>query len=331
MILAKRIGLLMELKKWLLKKDSEWEHTVEEAYQQNNWFTHEFIEHRMGKIIDELLDEQKISEWVRHYHLDDNVGQRRVGIVMAGNLPLVGFHDFLCSFITGHLSVLKLSEKDSVLFKKIIEKLIAMDPEAGKYIETSEMLKGCDAYIATGSNNTSRYFDYYFGKYPSIIRRNRTSVAILTGEETDEELTGLADDVFLYFGMGCRNVTRLFVPEKFDFERLLTSFKKYEYLKDHAKFRNNYDYNLALLIMNNRKYMCNEAMIMVEEDQLFSPVSELYYSTWQASENEVLALKANESIQCIVGKGFIPFGKAQEAGLFDYADGVDTMQFLLGL
>ncbi|MCO6497016.1 MAG: acyl-CoA reductase [Chitinophagaceae bacterium] len=331
MILAKRIQVLKELKNWLLSGDDEWKETAEKAYQFNNWFTTEFLEHRVKTICDQYLDEEKLDFWIRHYHLDDNISPKKVGIVMAGNIPMVGFHDFLSSFVTGHKTIIKLSEKDDVLFKKIVEKLISFDEEVGDVIQFADMLKGCDAYIATGSNNTSRYFEYYFGKYPSIIRKNRTSAAVLTGNETKEELESLADDIFLYFGMGCRNITQIFVPMNYDFIPLLEAFKKYEYLKDHARYRNNYDYNLALLIMNNREYMCNENVVMVEEDHLFSPISELYYSYYEDYEKKVGELQQSLDIQCIAGKGNIPFGKTQDAGLFDYADGVDTVQFLLSV
>ncbi len=331
MKLAKRLEVLKQLREWLLTEDVDWKQVSKQAYEANKWFTKEFVKHRIDCLVNQYLDTEKLELWVKHYHIDDNITPKKVGIVLAGNIPLVGFHDFLCAFIAGHHVTLKLSEKDQVLFQKILNKLAFFDPDFHKVVTTSEMLKGCDAYIATGSNNTSRYFEYYFGKYPSIIRKNRTSVAVLTGSESEEDLKLLADDIFLYFGLGCRNVTQIYVPAGYDFARLLDAFKKYEHLKDHVKFRNNYDYNLALLIMNNRQYMCNDCIVLVEGNHLFSPVSELYYSYYN-SPNEMLSglgLEKNELVQCIVGKGYVEFGKAQDTSLFDYADGVDTMQFLL--
>lgn len=331
MKLVKRVEVLSRLGQWLQNNDDYLKSIKKAAFDKNKWFTEEFVDHRIAIIISNLLNPGKLEQWINHYHLDDNIQPQKIGIVMAGNIPLVGFHDFLCAFITGHRAFLKLSEKDSVLFKAIVEKMIEFDKDVNEHIQLSDMLKGANAYIATGSNNTSRYFDYYFGKYPSIIRKNKTSVAVLNGEESDSQLSLLADDVFLYFGLGCRSVTQLYIPHHFNFEVLLNSFKKYNYLRDHAKFKDNYDYNLALLIMNNRQYMTNDCIVMVEGDHLFSPVSELYYSFYDNPKKLNDSLLQNNAIQSVVGNGYIDFGKSQDTGLFDYTDGVDTMQFLLGL
>ena len=192
------------------------------------------------------------------------------------------------------------------------------------------MLKGCDAYIATGSNNSARYFDFYFSKYPSIIRKNRTSVAILNGSESKEELEKLSDDIHVYFGLGCRNVTKVFVPAAYDFVPLLQSFHQYKYFADHHKYKNNYDYNLSIQIMNNRFYMTNESTLLVENEGVFSPISQLNYSFYNTKEEIISTLIGNEEIQCVAGTD-LAFGLAQKPGLFDYADGVDTVQFLLTL
>ena len=223
----------------------------------------------LQNISTQLLNRNKLESWINHYHLDDNIKSKKVGVVMAGNIPLVGFHDFLCVFISGHKQNIKLSEKDSVLMSHIIEKLIEWNPEVNSVVQVSDFLKNCDAYIATGSNNSSRYFKYYFGKYPSIIRGNKTSVAILSGTETINELSLLADDVHTYFGLGCRNVTKLYVPILYDFIPLLNTFRKYNYFEDHTKYKNNYDYNLTLLIMNNKTYMTNESIILLEDENIF--------------------------------------------------------------
>ena len=249
---------------------------------------------------------------------------------MAGNIPLVGFHDFLSVFISGHTQTIKLSGKDEVLLKHLVQKMLLWQPSLQNAVAFAPILKGCDAYIATGSNNSALYFDYYFGKYPSIIRRNRTAAAILTGNETAAELEKLADDIHIFFGLGCRNVTKIFVPEGYDFVPLLKSFQQYLYFADHHKYRNNYDYNLSIQIMNNRFYMTNEATLLVESDLLFSPISQLNYGFYTDWQNTLDNLKQNNDLQCIVGVD-IPFGKAQQPGLTDYADGIDTMQFLLTL
>ena len=213
----------------------------------------------------------------------------------------------------------------------IIDTLSDWNNEINAVVQVADLLKDCDAYIATGSNNSSRYFNYYFRKYPSIIRGNKTSVAILTGGETLKQLEELADDVHTYFGLGCRNVTKIYVPENYDFVPLLTTFSKYNYFKDHTKYKNNYDYNLALLIMNHVKYMTNESIILTDNNNIFSAVSELHYNFYDDKNVLLNELPLNENIQCIVGEGATPFGESQAPGLFDYPDGVDVMEFLLSI
>ncbi|HSN08733.1 MAG TPA: acyl-CoA reductase [Hanamia sp.] len=331
MNLAERITIMGKLGRYLMENDEELYKIKQKAYQKNKWFTEEFINYSFKNISENYLDEQTLKNWVSHYHIDDNIRSQKIGVVMAGNIPLVGFHDFLSVFIAGHQQFIKLSDKDDVLPAHIFNKLKEWNPKISSLIMTSELLKDCDAYIATGSNNSARYFHHYFGKYPSVIRNNKTSVAVLSGYETEEQLSSLADDVYIYFGLGCRNVTKLFVPENYNFEMLLTAFKKYNYFSDLTKYRNNYDYNLALLIMNNKYYMSNESIILSENEDIFSPVSMLHYSFYQNVKNIFGQLENAENIQCIVGDGHVPFGKAQQPGLFDYADGIDTMEFLLSL
>ncbi len=331
MNLAERIEVIKILKEYLLADLAPLIAVKKKAFEKNKWFTEEFVNLSFKNISSQFLDSEKLKAWINHYHIDDNISPKKIGIVMAGNIPLVGFHDFLSVFITGHHQHIKLSEKDEVLLTHFIEKMCEWNPKVANVVKISSLLKDCDAYIATGSNNSARYFNYYFGKYPSIIRNNKTSVALLTGNETIEELTALADDVHIYFGLGCRNVTKLFVPKDYDFVPLLNTFRKYNYFADHTKYKNNYDYNLALLIMNNKFYMTNESIILVENENIFSAVSELHYSYYE-NENIVLnELDKEENIQCIVGKNHLPFGSTHSPGLFDYADGIDTMQFLLSL
>ena len=330
MNLAERIDLMAGLGKYLESDNEDLQIAKQKAFEKNGWFTIEFIDHSIKNIVDEFLQKDKLENWTKSYYLDDNITPRNVGIVMAGNIPLVGFHDFLSVLISGHKQTIKLSSKDDVLLKHIADRLFEWHPSLHNTILFADMLKGCDAYIATGSNNTARYFDYYFGRYPNIIRRNRTSVAILSGNETTNELEALADDVHLYFGLGCRNVTKIYVPAGYDFVPLLHAFKKYSYFSDHVKYRNNYDYNLALLIMNNVYYMTNESTLLVENDQLFSPISQLNYSFYDDINQVKQQLEKDKDIQCIAGDK-IAFGKAQQPSLFNYADGIDTMQFLLSL
>ena len=331
MNLVKRIELLETLGKYFIDDGEQLQEVKQKAFEKNKWFTTEFINLSLRNIASQFLNKTKLENWVKYYHLDDNIEPKNIGIVMAGNIPLVGFHDFLCAFVAGHKQIIKLSEKDNVLMKHIADKFIEWDEEVKNFIRFADLLKNCDAYIATGSNNSLRYFKYYFGKYPSVIRGNKTSVAILSGSETEEELSLFADDVHVYFGLGCRNVTKIYVPHNYDFIPLLTIFKKYGYFKDHTKYRNNYDYNLALFIMNSVPYMTNESIILAENENIFSPVSNLYYSFYTDKAALLEDLKKNESIQCIIGNGETAFGNAQQPGLFDYADGIDVMEFLLSL
>lgn len=330
MNLVERIDLMESLGKYLAAGTEEWQAAKQMAFEKNGWFTPEFIDHAVQNITNEFLQKEKLAAWVSAYFLDDNIAPRNVGLVMAGNIPLVGFHDFLSVFISGHRQTIKLSAKDNVLLKHICTKLLEWEPSLATHIMFAEMLKGCDAYIATGSDNSARYFHYYFGPYPNIIRHNRTSAAVLSGREDEEDLSRLADDVHLYFGLGCRNVTQLYVPEGYDFVPLLSAFKKYGYFADHTKYRNNYDYNLALLIMNNVYYMTNESVLLIESEQLFSPISQLNYAYYKNREEALKKLTDNAQVQCIAGED-VPLGQTQQPTLSAYADGIDTMQFLLSL
>ncbi|MDQ6610478.1 MAG: acyl-CoA reductase [Bacteroidota bacterium] len=331
MNLQARKDLLVRLGHFMQSEDASWQKAKQTATAENAWFTPEFIELSITAISKDYLSEERLQELIHKYDLKDDVLPKKVGLVTAGNIPLVGFHDLLCIFITGHYAYLKLSSKDASLLKCIIKKLTEWNDEASSYFVISGLLKGCDAYIATGSNNSASYFEYYFSKYPHIIRKNRTSVAILTGNETDKELEALADDVYLYFGLGCRNVTKLFVPEHYNFEHLLSIFKKYNYLSEHHKYKNNYDYNLAIHLLNHKYYMSNESILLVEESSTFSPISQLNYEIYQDVENVRQSVQAHDDIQCIVGKNYTSFGAAQRPGICNFADGIDTIQFLKDL
>ncbi len=331
MNLQKRIELLLRLAKYLEENSEEWQEVKATATSKNGWFITGFIDMAVKNIILAYLQKEKLENWVTHYHLDDKIAAKNIGLVMAGNIPLVGFHDFLCVFISGHCQTIKLSTKDDVLLKHMVQKLSAWDDTTEKFILFADMLKGCDAYIATGSNNSARYFEQYFSRYPNIIRRNRTSVAVLTGLETTAELNCLSDDVHLYFGLGCRNVTKLFVPEDYDFIPLLKSFDRYNYFEDHHKYKNNYDYQLSIALLNNVYYMTNGSTLLIRNEALFSAISQLHYSFFTDAKKLIDDLKKDGSIQCIVKKEGVEFGTAQNPGLMDYADGVDTMEFLLTL
>jgi hypothetical protein len=332
MNLQQRIDLLSRLGEYIQSDNIEWQEAKEKASRENGWFIAEFIELSVKNIATTYLQKEALIKWANHYQLPGITPDPKiVGIVMAGNIPLVGFHDFLCVFISGHIAHIKASSKDETLIKHLVSVMMKWNNEIEDLVIFSTMLKGCDAYIATGSNNSAGYFEYYFAKYPHIIRRNRTSVAVLTGKETNEDLDKLADDVYLYFGLGCRNVTKLYVPEGYDFIPLLNAFRKYNYLADHHKYKNNYDYNLAILLLNKKFYMSNESLLLSEDSSLFSPISQLNYEFYPAKDKLLATLQQNESLQCIAGKDLIPFGATQKPSLTDYADGVDTMRFLTTL
>jgi hypothetical protein len=332
MNLPERKDLLVRLGNYIQNNEESWQQAKHKAYLENRWFIPEFIELSVNNIAQNFLQLNQLEQLISRYQVpEENPSPKKVGIVMAGNIPLVSFHDLLCVFLTGNHAMIKPSSKDEVLIKHLVEKLMEWNQEIDQYITINSMIKNCDAYIATGSNNSSRYFEYYFAKYPSIIRKNRTSVAILTGDESSEELEKLSDDVYQYFGLGCRNVTKIFVPKNYDFVPLLNAFKKYDHLVDHHKYKNNYDYNLAIHILNNQYYMTNGSIILVENKSPFSPISQLHYE-YYSKENEVREkLKNDQSIQCVVSKKDIDFGCAQCPDVCDYADGIDTMEFLMRL
>ena len=331
MKLTERIYILSELSRYLAKETQEWQNAKKEASEVNPWFILPFIDQAVENIRKAFLDPEKLTAWAAQYGLaEENKAPRTVGLVMAGNIPLVGFQDFLSIFISGHRQKIKMSSKDNVLLKHLTEWLHANFPKTREWVELSEMLKNCDAYIATGSDNSARYFEQYFAKYPHIIRRNRTSIAILDGTESQEELDRLADDIQLYFGLGCRNVTQLYVPRAYDFVPLLGALRKYAFFMDQHKYLHNFDYNLTIQIMNNRYYMTNDSVVLTENTSPFSPIGQIHYQFYE-EKDKVTEMLDTEKIQCIVGRGFTDFGKAQSPGLTDYADGVDPMKFLCSL
>lgn len=299
------------------------------AQSENAWFIPEFIESSIEQITKQFLNEAALKEWVAMYPaLPQHFTQKKVGIVMAGNIPLVGFHDLLSTLIAGHIAVVKLSSKDKSLMEFVIKTLQEFQPLWKDQIIIQEQLKNCDAYIATGSNNTSQYFEHYFGKFPHIIRKNKTSIAVLDGTETMVELDLLANDMMLYFGMGCRNVTQLWVPKGYAFEPLLEALKKYDFVLDNHKYKHNYDYQLALLMMTRQYYMNTGAILLSENPSPFAAISQVHYQFYEPGNLPNLNL---EEIQCVVGKGGLAFGSLQAPQLSQYADGVDTLSFLAGL
>lgn len=319
--------------------DSEYKAVIREAQINNPWFIPEFVELALKNIGDQL-SEDNINKWLDPYTLDGrtSASPKTVGIVMAGNVPMVGFHDLLSVLVSGNKALCKLSSDDNVLIPFLTGRLTLLVPELGDYIIISEgKMQNFQAIIATGSNNTARYFEYYFGKYPHIIRKSRNGVAVLNGQETDEELIRLAEDVFLYFGMGCRNVSKMFIPAGYDFSRMLNLFESYKLVSYSNKYMNNYDYYRSIFLINKVKHFDNGFIMITESRDTSSPPSVIYFEEYEALDqlNSGLLLMKDQ-IQCIVSTSpeivyAIPPGTAQQPSLWDYADGVDTLEFLLGL
>lgn len=312
--------------------EDEFQSLAEEVRRENPWFTEDNVRMAVSGVT-KFLDSDKLIAWISDYTF--NTQAKKVALIMAGNIPMVGFHDLLCVLISGHLAVVKLSSKDSVLIKFLVHKLIAIEPEFENKIEFAERLKNFDAVIATGSDNSARYFDYYFGKYPNIIRKNRTSIGVLTGNESDEELTSLGTDVFSYFGLGCRNVSKLFVPKGYDLGKIYRSWEKYHDIVHHHKYCNNYDYQKSILLVNTSPFLDNGFVIFQESEKMVSPISIVYYEYYNTSSelSERLNL-LKEKTQCIVGNSEwsnIKFGQSQFPELRDYADQIDTLNFLSNL
>jgi len=340
MNIQSRVSAFAQLGEKLTKKlaNGSLEPSIMQAYYENQWFTPENSQKAIRAIADNFLNKEKLENWIQGYDLkDDSFNPKTIGLVMAGNIPLVGWQDLLCVLITGNKALLKLSSKDVVLPKLFISELVAIEPRFNNFIQITERLKDFDAVIATGSDNTNRYFEYYFGKYPNVLRKNRNSVAILTGDETVPELEALGEDIFAYFGLGCRNVSKLFVPEANDFNRFFTSIENQSSALVHKKYANNYDYNKSLLLLNKEKHLDNGFMLLRESGALATPVSVLNYQYYK-SFDDIKELIRNESdhIQCVVAKpgiieNSLAFGDSQNPGLSDYADGVDVVKFLLEL
>jgi hypothetical protein len=299
---------------------------------ENGWFTEKNVRRALVAWGDELTRE-KLTAWVNRYSFVEPT-PKTVAIIMAGNLPLVGFHDFLTVLLFGHSVKSKLSSDDKRLLPLIAKMLIELYPDFEKRIAFVERVENPDAVIATGSNNTARYFEHYFGKYPNIIRKNRTSVAVLRGDETEEQLIALGEDIFRYFGMGCRSVSKLYIPEGFDINRVFGAILSFSEVIQNHKYANNYDYHRAIFMLNKQPFLENGFVIFEEGASLHTPVSVIHYERYADLEtlNQQLLAQAEE-LQCIVGNapGHIPFGQTQCPTLWDYADGVDAVAFLLEL
>lgn len=337
MNLSQRTAAFIELGNRIQQLDEE---TKEELFWRsqngNNWFTEDSVSSAFKGLVS-MLQEEKLRSWIGNYEIKEELEPKSVGILMAGNIPMVGFHDLMTVLISGNKACIKLSSSDSILMNWVFDQLIDIEPEFKSFISVEEMLKEKDAYIATGSDNSARYFNYYFGKYPSVIRQNRTSIAILSGEESTEDLKNLGEDIFKYFGLGCRNVSKVFVKSKDQIKELLDALEGYSSIADHHKYHNNYEYNKSIFLVNNEAHLDNGFLLVKESTELVSPISVLYFETYDSKNDLLKKLDLiKDKIQCIVADstywgGGVSFGNAQQPEPWDYADNVDTMEFLIGL
>ncbi len=329
------ISAFKQLGLYLQQPDEALIAMLNSASNANAWFTAIEV-NKAVKAIAEMLDEQDLVQWFETVEVAKT--PKTVGLILAGNIPLVGFHDVMCVLATGNIAQIKLSSSDNKLLPFLLNRLCDILPELKNHIVYAEQLKNFDAVIATGSNNTSRYFEYYFGKVPNIIRRNRNSVAVITGKESKEEIAQLGHDILDYFGMGCRSISKIFIPKDYDIKYFFEPLEPFQDIINHFKYNNNYDYNKSIYLVNLQTHYDNGFLLLKEDEGLSSPLAVLYYETYE-DINEVAEklTQQEEQIQCIVSNTalqnlqVLPFGQSQHPKLWDYADNVNTVAFLNGL
>lgn len=337
MTIEQRINAFAELGERLRQPQNEWVLTmITEAERHNPWFTRENVTRSIQTLAAQLTSEA-LHAWLAPYPFQSTV-DKKVGLVCAGNIPLVGFHDLLAILLAGFKVKLKLSSNDQVLYRRILTQLVEIEPEFSKQITEVNRLQDFDLVIATGSDNSSRYFDYYFGKFPHIIRKNRNSIAVLQGTETAAQLHALGDDIFSYFGLGCRNVSKLFIPRGYEIARFFEGIASYSSVFEHFKYANNYDFNKSIYLINGDVHFDNGFLLVKPSKLLASPLAVVYFEEYDKLENVKKRLKEDEDqVQCVVGnpelsvaldREIIPFGQSQFPALTDYADGVNTLTFL---
>jgi len=328
-----RIKSIIELP---LDEESGFGKIAYSAECKNPWFPNESIKKALLGI-SHMLQKNDIEFWVQSYpFLHREINPKTVAVIMAGNIPMVGFHDAMTVLLSGNKLIAKLSSKDDVLMTWLLNQLCELEPAFTNYIILErEILKHFDAVIATGSDNSARYFDFYFKKYPSIIRKNRVSVSVLTGNETKVEIDGLSDDVFSYFGLGCRNVSKLFIPEDFDIVHFISQIDSNNQVQYHNKFFNNYEYNKSIYLLNQDKHFDNGFFLLKEDENLFSPIAVVFYEKYKEIRNLDDWFERNKhNLQCVVSNSdqlkcnTISYGQTQMPNIWDFADNVDTMSFL---
>lgn len=337
MTFQQRVSALVQLGQVFAEKAAQTDDPmIHQAYLQNPWFTPDNTCMAL-RAWSSQLSAFELDRWLSAYAID-GVQPKQVAIIMAGNIPLVGLHDLICVLVAGHRALVKLSTDDTVLMKWVIAELIRIEPALGDAISISEsrLPQGFDAVIATGSNNTNRYFEYYFRNKPSLLRGSRTSVAVISGNETPEDFQKLGRDIFTYFGLGCRNVSKIYIPETFELSVFFEGIQSFENVVYHHKYANNYTYHKAIFLMNQTVHLDNLFLLVKEDTHIASPLGVLFYERYKTLEDVTQTLQtAASSIQCVVSKvqlpGAVPLGEAQQPQLTDYADGVDTLAFLLAL
>ncbi len=333
----RRIELLAELGEQLLSEGSIPKEVINSARIANPWFTEDSIRTAIKSIASHFLNKEALSAWMDNYKSGSATG-KKIGLILAGNIPLVGFHDIMTVFITGNVALIKLSERDTILPKYIINELIKIESTVKDQFLYLDRLENYDAVIATGSNTTGKYFEKYFSKVPHIIRRNRNAIAVVHQDSTLEDMELLSRDMLSYFGLGCRNVSKLYLEEGVELGKIFEPTEKLKAISDHNKYKNNYDYTYALFLMNNEKFFTNDFFILRENEAIASRISTAHYEYFSDSSTLAEQLESQlDQIQCIVSDrhigdlSIVPFGAAQMPGLADYADGVDTVEFLLAL
>ncbi|MNJ93011.1 Acyl-CoA reductase (LuxC) [compost metagenome] len=324
-----------QLGKYLNQPDEAFNSAIYSARNSNAWFTEDEV-NKSVKSLAEMLNEADLEQWFEN--IEVTTAPKKVGLILAGNIPLVGFHDVMCVLATGNIAQIKLSSSDNKLLPFLLNQLCEILPELKNHIIYAEQLKGFDAVIATGSNNTSRYFEYYFGKVPNIIRKNRNSVAVLTGKESEVEIAELGHDILDYFGMGCRSISKIYIPKDYEIKNFFEPLEQYQDIINHFKYNNNYDYNKSIYLVNLQAHYDNGFLLLKEDEGLSSPLAVLYYETYENVDEVIDKLRQQEEqIQCVVGNlsdkdlQMLQFGQSQHPKLWDYADNVNTIDFLTGL
>ncbi len=304
------------------------------ARNENAWFTNDFVQLALKNIAEYYLNEEFLINFTNKYNIQNPIVAKKVGLVMAGNVPAVGFHDLMCVVLSGNIALIKLSSNDSVIMRFLIQKLYELDNHLQNTIKIVDRLNDAEALIATGSDNTAKHFEYYFSNIPKIIRKNRTSVAVLSGKESKSDLANLGNDIFQYFGLGCRNVSKLYIPKGYDFNHFFEAIEYWSTIRLHHKYNNNYDYNKSIYLINKVPHFDNGFLLLKEDDALVSPISVCFYETYESQKHLEELLDAHqEKIQCIVSEdskimNAVRFGEAQMPQIDSFADGVDTMAFL---